>query len=68
MIKRTKLEIYAYTKYGTLKDFSEVIGVTPITLWKWIVKRAKPSKRHALQIEKLTDGAITEEYLRNRMD
>jgi DNA-binding transcriptional regulator YdaS (Cro superfamily) len=68
MIKRTKLEIYAYAQYGTIKDFSEIIGVTPVTLWKWIVKRAKPSKRHAQNIERLTNGAITEDYLRNRMD
>lgn len=68
MIKRTKLEIYAYSKYGTIKDFAKFIGVTPITLWYWIVKRTKPSKRNAQHIEKLTDGDITEDYLRNKMD
>jgi DNA-binding transcriptional regulator YdaS (Cro superfamily) len=68
MIKRTMLEIYAYSKYGSMKEFANFIGITPVTLWQWIVKRKRPSKRNAQYVEKITDGVITEEYLRDRMD
>lgn len=68
MIKRTKLEIYAYSEHGTVKDFVDFIGISNVSFWKWVVKRAKPSIKHAKNIEILTKGVITEEYLRNRMD
>lgn len=68
MLKRTKIEIYAYSNHGTVKDFLDFIGITRMTFWRWVLKRAKPSVKHAKSIEILTKGAITEEYLRNRMD
>ena len=68
MVKRTKLEIYGYAKCGTMKDFAAFIGISPVALWEWVVKRRKPSKSHAQLVERLTNGEITETYLREVMD
>lgn len=68
MVKRTKLEVYAFTYHGTMSEFADFIGITSVTLWKWIMKKAKPSKKNAQRVEKLTNGAITADYLRSRMD
>lgn len=66
-MKKTKLEIYAYTNYGSVNKFAEAINLSPIAIWYWLRKIYKPSVKHAKMIEKLTNGEITEDYLRNHL-
>lgn len=68
MVKKTQLEIYAYTYFGSISQFAYFIGITPVTLWKWINKKVRPRKNNAEKIEKLTRGVITVDYIRNKMD
>ena len=67
-IKRTKLEIYAFTEHGTMTAFADYLGVTNMTLYNWYTKKKRPSKNNALMVERMTHGALTAEYMREWMD
>lgn len=64
---KTKLEIYAFTNFGSLKAFSDAIGISYVSLWNWNRKRRRISRRNAEYIETFTNKQLTIDYLRNEL-
>lgn len=51
-----KFEIYRLEKGITQEKLAEMLGVTYLTVNRWLNHRTKPSKLHTYKIKKLLKG------------
>lgn len=53
------LKDYLEEKNLTLKDFADMIGVTPLTVFNWVHQRTIPMKIHLRLVLDATKGKVT---------
>ena len=61
-MKRNPILDQAQAMYGTQRAFADALEVDPMAVYRWHMKGVPPER--ALQIEILTNGAITRQDLR----
>ena len=53
-----RLKHYLESNQISQKDFAKAIGVTPLTIWRYLQNHRKPNCLVLSKIEKVTNGAV----------
>lgn len=59
-----ELKEYLDSKDISVHEFAERLGLMPTTVYRWINKKSKITRKNARQVEDATEGAVTAVSLR----